>query len=224
MKPSQIQTVRKIIADGMNSQDASERRVAGLLLDQFDDWSMPLAPELADARSVASRYLNAQKLEQARELAGARAGQFTGSGFENALRTEYRALDRNTIKGKDRYTQDVVDAIQNVSRGTPGSNVARALGRFAPTGPVSAGLGIGAPAAVGGMVGGPMGAAIAGTTAAAVGTGGRVAATRMGIRNADFAELLARNGGPIEQGPLVDPETQRVIAALLATQQSQYLE
>lgn len=224
MNPTQMQTVRSVITDGMMSQEANERRIASLLTDEFDNWANPMAPELADARSVASRYLNAQKLEQAKELAGARAGQFTGSGFENALRTEYRALDRGTIKGKDRYAQDVIDAIQNVSRGTPGSNLARGLGRFKPSGPVSAGLGIGAPTIVGGMVAGPIGAGVAGTTAAALGYGGRAAATSMGIRNSEIAELLARNGGPIQQAPLIDADTQQAIAAILAAQQAEYLE
>lgn len=223
MSPVQMQTVRKIMADGLNSPEASERRTASLLTDTFDDWANPLAPELEQARDVSSRYLNAQKLETARELAGARAGQFTGSGFENALRTEYRALDRNAIKGNGRYGADTKQAIENVSRGTPASNAARGLGRFAPTGPVSAGLGTGIPAAVGTAIGGPaMGVALGGT-AAGLGSLGRVAATRMGIRNADIAELTARNGGAIPQAPMLDPETEKAIAAVLAAQQGTLL-
>lgn len=219
MTPTEMQTVRTVIADGRSSPDPSDQRLAKILLDQFDGWARPLVPDFDQARDVASRYLQAQDLEQARELAGARAGQFTGSGFENALRTEYRGLDRNSVKGREWFTPEVQQAIQRVSRGTQGSNLARAAGRFAPTGPVSAGLGIGAPAALGGMVGGPAGALAAGTLAASIGTGGRVAATRMGINNAAQAELIARNGGPLQQVPMMSPETERLIMALALAQQ-----
>lgn len=223
MTPTQLQTVRKVMADGMASPDPTERRTASMLTDTFDAWANPQAPELAQARDISSRYLNAQQLERARELAGARASQFSGSGFENALRTEYRGIDRNAIKGNGRYGPALKGAIENVSRGTPMSNVARNIGKLAPTGVVSAGLGTGAPAAVGALLAGPAGAVAAGGGAAALGTAGRVAATQMGIRNADIAELIARNGGPINQAPLVDDETQRAIAALLATQQGTLL-
>lgn len=224
MNPTQMQTVRSVVADGMTSQDASERRIASMLVDSFDNWSTPLAPELGEARNVASRYLNAQKLEQARELAGARAGQFSGSGYENALRTEYRGLDRNTIKGRTRFNDPIVEAIESVSRGTPGSNAARSLGRLAPTTPMNFTMGSAIPAAVGTMIGGPVGGVAATVGTNALGVAGRKMATDMGIRNAEIAELIARNGGAIDQAPLVDDAAKRMIAALLAGQQSQYLE
>lgn len=221
MTPTEMNTVRTVIADGRNSADPSDQRLAKIMLDQFDEWVRPLAPEFDQARAISSRYLQAQDLEQARELAGVRAGQFTGSGFENALRTEYRALDRNTVKGRDWFSPEVSAAIQDVSRGTTASNVARAAGRFAPTGPVSAAMGTGVPAAVGMALGGPAGGVAAGTTAAAIGTGGRMAATRMGMNNAARAELIARNGGSIPQAGMMTPEAERLIAALALAQLSQ---
>lgn len=217
MSVKHIETVRKVIADGLSSPDAEERRIASRLLDTFDDWASPQAPELEQARDISSRYLNAQQLERSRELAGARAGQFSGSGFENALRTEYRGLDRNAIKGNSRYSNDLNQAVQNVSRGTPVSNAARAVGRFAPTGVVSLGLGTGLPMAIGNAIGGPALGGAVGATTAGVGTLGRVAATALGRRNADIAELVARNGGALPDTPLIDPETERAMAAILAT-------
>lgn len=218
MNPTQIQTVRGIMADGLSSPEAEERRLARLLTDEFDAWAAPQAPELAQARDVSSRYLNAQRLEQARELAGADASQFTGSGFENALRRRYRALDRNSILGRGRNGEGVDEAIQNVSRGTPMANAARALGRLAPTGGVSLTTGTIGPGAAIGALAGPVAGVAAGATMAGLGTAGRVAATRMGIRNADIAELVARNGGPIEQAPLIDADTEAAISAILANQ------
>lgn len=210
MTPTQLQVVREVVADGLTSQDKSEQRIAGLLLDTFDTWAEPFAPELPAAREVASRYLQTQQLEQASELAGARAGQFTGSGYENALRTEYRALDRGAIRGSKNFNNDVLDAVERVSRGTTGSNAARAAGRFAPTGPVSLAAGAGVPAGLGAMLGGLPGAAVGGSLGL-VGLGGRAAATRMGINNARQAEMIARNGGNLAKAPLMDPETERLM-------------
>lgn len=217
MNPTQMQTVRSVMTDGLNGLDKTERRTAKLLTQEFDNWANPQAPELAQARAIANRYINAQKLEQARELAGARAGQFTGSGFENALRTEYRGLDRKAIMGKENFNDPLNDAIENVSRGTPASNFARNMGRFAPTGPVSSMATLG-PAALATSIAGPAAGAAVGAAIAGAGALGRVAATRMGIREADIAELIARNGGSIQQAPLIDQETQNAIQAVLASQ------
>jgi hypothetical protein len=222
MTPKQMNTVRTVLADSRQSSDAADRRLGTILLNQFDDFASPLAPEFDQARAVASRYLQAQDLEQARELAGARASQFTGSGFENALRTEYRNLDRNNIKGNNYFGPDVTDAIQTVARGTPVSNTLRGLGRLAPTGPVS-GMGSVVPAlgvasvtspATGGMFGGGL---------AGLGILGRVGATRMGINAADQAELIARNGGALDQVPLWPGSTKDFAAWLAAVQQAKYL-
>lgn len=219
MNPTQMQTVRSVMTDGLSGMDKTERRTAKLLTNEFDAWANPQAPELAQARNIANRYINAQKLAQARELAAARAGQFTGSGFENALRTEYRGLDRKSVMGRENFSDPLNDAIENVSRGTPASNLARNVGRFAPTGPVSSMATLG-PAALATSVAGPAVGAGVGALVGGTGALGRVAATRMGIRQADIAELIARNGGPIQQAPLVDPETQRAITAVLLAQQA----
>lgn len=196
MNPTQMQVIRETLADAAFTTKGKEGRIAKKMLSAFDDFTAPLAPELKQARDVSSRYLKAGELERVRELAGARAGQFTGSGFENALRTEYRNLDRRIIKGQSQgWTPDQVEAIQNVARGTPLQNTARNIGKAAPTGVVSAGLGTGVPFMVGNAMGGPgVGAAAAGATMGA-GFAGRELATRMGLRNAEIAELLARSGG-----------------------------
>lgn len=196
MNPVQMQTIRKSAADAAGSADASQARVGRGTRDIIDALVDPAVPDLPRARDVSSRYLQAQELEKARELAGARAGQFTGSGFENALRTEYRGLDRGIVKGQDFFEPSVVDAIKDVGRGTPGSNLARGLGRMAPTGVVSGGFGLG----VGGLgtaLGGP---AVGIPLALATMGGGALArkvATNMTDRNAQLAEALARNGGPL---------------------------
>jgi hypothetical protein len=221
MSPTQMQSVRKVIADGLSSPEPAERRLSGMLTETFDNFANPLAPELKEARDISSRYLTAQQLQQARELAGARASQFTGSGFENALRTEYRGLDRAAIKGNAHFSNDVNNAIETVSRGTPTSNALRGLGRLAPTGPVSgmgsimSGIGMGAMTDP--ITGGMFGAGMAGA-----GILGRAGATHMGIRAADQAELVARNGGQLPTAQ-IPPEWTEMMRRLAAAQTAKYL-
>ncbi len=223
MRPTEMDTVRGVIADGRRSIDPSDQRLASILLDQFDDWARPLVPGFDDARDVSSRYLQAEDLEEARRVAGANASQFSGSGFENALRTQYRGLDRNIARGRDWFTPDTQAAIETVNRGTTGSNIARGIGRFAPTGVVSGTLGMGGPAALGmGMTGDLTGAGL-GLATGGAGAIGRQIATNMGIRNADIAELTARNGGAIPQAQMLTPEVQRQVALLMSLQLPKYL-
>ncbi len=224
MNPTQMQTVRKVMADGLSSPEATDRRLGGILTDSFDGWANPLAPELEQARDVSSRYLTAQQLEKARELAGVDASQFTGSGFENALRKHYRGLDRGAVKGSKHFTDDVTNAIETVSRGTPASNFARGLGKLAPTGVVPLGLGSALPAGLTMMAGGGgLGGAAVGAGMAGLGTLGRIGATGMGIRAADTAELVARNGGALPRVDLMTPEMMQLLSAYAASESAKYL-
>jgi hypothetical protein len=217
MTPKQMQTVRKVLSEGAGSTDRSERRIAMAMLDNFDDWTAPLAPELAQARSVSRRYINAEKLGTARELAESKAGQFTGSGLENALRTEYRNLDRQIVRGQERgFTPETIEAINKVSRGTTTSNIARNVGKLAPTGVVSGGLATGVPFLVGNAIGGPTLGGILAAGAGGAGLAGRRLATDINMRNAGLAELIARQGGALPQAPQLPPEVARALAAILA--------
>lgn len=223
MRPVEMNTVRGVIADGRKSTDASDQRLAGMLTEQFDDWTRPMAPEFDQARDVASRYLQAEDLEKARELAAASASGLTQSGMENALRLQYRGLDKATINGRSNFHPDVVGAIETVNRGTPLSNAMRGLGKLAPRGVVSFGLGTMGPAAAGGAIGGPVGAAAVGGSALALGEFGRAAATRLGMRNADIAELIARNGGKLPEPQIGGPELEQLTAALATAESAKYL-
>lgn len=225
MTPTQMQTVRGIIGDAAGSLEPKERRTAGLLMDQFDDFVDPLAPQLSEARAVASRYLNAEKIAKAKDLADVRASQFSGSGLENALRTEFRGLDRNLVKGKDRSSNDALTgAIEDVSRGTAMSNMARGVGKLAPNGAVSFGLGTVAPATLATLMGGPVAGVATGAVTGGLGMFGRKMAERSATRGADLAELIARNGGELPKPQVVTPEIERMIAAGMFGQQSQYLK
>lgn len=222
MRPNEMNTVRGVIAEGRKSMEPADQRMASVLTEQFDDWARPMAPEFDQARDVSSRYLQAQDLEEARRLAEASASQFSASGLENALRTQYRGLDKKDITGKSFFAPDVSEAIQKVGRGTTGSNIARNIGRFAPTGPVSFAASVGLPALGGNAVAGPIGGAL-GATIGLGGMGGRLAANAMTDRAATIAELTARNGGRLPEANVMTPEMMQMIAATSAAEAAKYV-
>lgn len=143
------------------------------------------------------------------------------SGKENATRTEYRQLDRAITKGQEAgWTPDEIAAIQAVSRGTPAQNVARNIGRMAPTGPVSFAATTGVPFMAGNAMGGPYAGALMAAGAAGTGYAGRAAANIMQNKNVQLAELLTRNGGPLKYG--VDQATKDAIARAILAQGVQF--
>lgn len=200
MTPTQVQTIRSVISDGLSSQEPSEQRVAGMVLDNFDNWTDAVEPELAaglrDARAVASRYLQGDKIAEAGDLADVRAGQFSDSGAANAVRTDFRQLDRKIVKGQERFTPAVEAAIRDVARGTPVSNLFRNVGRFAPTGATSAIptlLATGGGSVAAGIPGGIAGLALGGAA-----FGARQIGQRLTNRAAQVAENLAYGGAEYE--------------------------
>lgn len=200
MNPTQMQVIRDTLADARNATQGKERRIASKMLEEFDNFTSPLAPELDEARKISQRYLKAGKLENMRELGDIRAGQFTNSGPENAMRTEYRQLDRAIAKGQEPgWSAAEREAIANVSRGTTGQTIARNVGKLAPTGPVSFMAGAGVPFMVGNAIGGPATGAASAGVASALGYGGKAVANAMQGRNIQIAELLARSGGQLPQ-------------------------
>lgn len=218
MNPTQMQVIRDTLADARNATDGKERRIASMMLDEFDRFTDPLAPELAQARAISQRAIKGRQLETMRELAESRAGQYSVSGTENALRTEYDKLNRDIIRGTERgWTPDQRAAIERTAQGTNASRAARRLGKFAPTGVVSFGLGGGLPFMVGNAIGGPaLGTALGAGTMGA-GFVGREIATRMRSRYAELAEIAARNGGAVATPSMQDLQ-RRIFEAILGGQ------
>jgi hypothetical protein len=222
MTVPQMQAVRTVLTDAAGSPEKGIRRIAMQMLNAFDSFTDPLAPALAQGNQLWHTAMKGDLIETTIELAGSRAGQFSGSGFENALRTEFRALERQIIKGELRgLTQAEIDAITKVARGGSLENIARWIGKAAPTGVVSAGAGFGVPFAVGTALSGgnPGVGAMAGGATVGAGILGREAATAMTLNNARLAAALARSGG--QALPPASPAIQSVMQALLAAEGSQ---
>ena len=199
MTPTQAGAARRMIGEGRTAMkgpepDFDQRRVAGQMLDKFDEWAEPALPGVEQARSVAQRGILGRQIANTRKLADAKSSMFSQSGEENALRNAFRQLDVNEVRGRNSYPPELTGSIQAVTRGTPAANAARFAGKFAPTSAVSAipslAAGLGTAGMTGGLTGLATGAGVAGA-----GLTGRILATRQARRAAEVAELVAR-GGP----------------------------
>src|SRR5699024_3651853 len=163
MTGRQMQSIRRLLSNAAGSPDRAESRIGTMMIRAFDDFTAPLAPELAEARKLYAASMRGRQLETLREVAENRASQYSQSGLENALRAEYRKLSNRISRGQERgCTPEQVEAINRVGRGTAPANIARMGGKLAPTGVVSAGFSGGVPFMIGNAIGGPaVGAAAA---------------------------------------------------------------
>jgi len=200
----ELDTLRQILRDAASSNSAGERRIAKKLVEKFDDYLNDLTPKdvksadalravpaLNKARDLWSRFRKAEVVEGLVERARTRAaGQFSGSGFENALRTEFRQLALNERRMRT-FTREEQEAIRRVANGGKLENFMRFIGRFAPTGVVSAAGG----AYLGGTIGGTLGGTVGAAALPAIGLGARGVATAMTNRNAQAVSDLIRSGG-----------------------------
>ena len=193
-----LEILRRVVKSAAASPKADERRIANLVQDRLDDFvskagpadilagNAPLAvSELKNARKLWSQASKSDAIETLIDRAEISAPNFSASGMENALRTEFRALAKNPSKMR-LFAPDEQEAIRKVAMGGPVENVMRFIGKFAVRGPVSGGLSFG----TGAMLGGTTGAVVI----PALGEAGRYGASLMTKRNADMAAALMRGG------------------------------
>jgi len=196
---SKAEELRRVFKQGQSSIDTADAAASGRLVRKWDEFIENLKPGqlsgspnavetaqyLKSARSLWSRSRKTEVIEDLIERAGINAGQFSGSGFENALTTQFRQLARNKKKMRT-FTQAEQAAIKGVAKGGPLSTKAfRFIGKLAPTGVVSGGFGAG----LGFALAGPAGAFIV----PAVGGLSRLAAAGRTAKAAKkVSELTAR--------------------------------
>jgi hypothetical protein len=193
---TELETLRKVAKDAQGSIKPSDKRLAGKIVDELDDYIDNLGDAdvvagdatkikaLKEARSLYSRAKKSEVIEELMQRAQDSASQFSGSGLENSIRTQFRSLAKNK-KQMRMFTAEEQAAIRKVAQGGPIENAARFVGKFAPTGVVSGVLSGGAGVAIGG----PFGAALP-----LAGLGGRSLATRLTLRNVKAADELMRRG------------------------------
>lgn len=194
-----IETLRRVANAAGKGLDKDEGRIAGIIKDGIDDFISGLSPKdlvqgdgkvaaemLPKARDLWSKVAKLETVENLVDRAKLSAPNFSGSGMENALRTEFRALAKNAREIKT-FTPQEQKAIRKIAMGTTASNAARQMGKFAPTGVVSTVLSGGA-----GLASGIPGGAIA---LPAAGYIARQLATAMTERYIKQLEATIRAGG-----------------------------
>lgn len=209
--PLSFQTLdlaRQIASDAKGAARASDQRIASIIVDKLDDYIAGLsakdvvagnakvaAESIVQARQLWSTAKKLETVETLIQRAGDSAKTFSGSGFENALRTEFKNLAKNK-KAMATFTADEQAAIRQVNRGTIPANFARGAGKLAPRGSVSAFTSGGVGAAIGTAVLGPgIGSAIGAGTAFGIGEVGRKVATVLAQRSIRRLEDVIRAGG-----------------------------
>ena len=220
LTPQNAQTIRDKFAEGRmamreGAPDPQARMFSGEVTSRFDDFAeaADALPGIAAARQVAQRRIMGREIDRATQMGQARGEiNYTQGSEDLGIRRAFGALDTGEIRGSRMFPPEVSQAIERVSRGTPGRNVAQWLGRFSPQG----GTGIFGSAGLGTMAGlgasDPLTGLAVGGTMAATGLFGRKLANQMTRNDAELASLVAR-GGPQFQALLRQAEEEAAIRA-----------
>ena len=199
-----MEILRRIGQAAGSSADASERRLASILVDNLDDFVETAQPgqlakgsseavsALTDARELWKRAKKTEILDDLVASAELRAdANFSQSGMENALRRKLVTLADNPKKLRA-FTKEEQSAIKVAAKGGPIQNALRLVGKLAPTGIVSGGGSVG----LGYLAGGPIGA----VGLPIIGGVARKGAEQLGLRNIEqLRNRLATGNAPIPQ-------------------------
>ena len=199
-----MEILRRISQAAGSSADASERRLASIMVDNLDDFVETAQPSqlakgsseavsaLTDARELWKRAKKTEIIDDLVASAELRAeANFSQSGMENALRRKLVNLADNP-KALRAFTKEEQNAIKVAAKGGSIQNALRLVGKLAPTGAISAGISGGA----GFALGGPMGA----VGLPLIGGASRLGATQLGLRNIEqLRNRLATGNVPIPQ-------------------------
>jgi hypothetical protein len=192
MTPTQAQTVRETLGEGLTSNIPKERRIASQLLEDFDNWAAPVMPGADEAREVSSRYIRGQQLENLTDRAIGRGNRLRGSDDAAQVRTMYGQLDEKIGQGQAFFDPQTAAQISKVAQGDKFTNALRYMGKFSPENIMPA-LSQASGAAASAATGNPVPAMVAGGMAGA-GLFGRKVSNNRTLRAAAEAENLALGG------------------------------
>lgn len=200
----ELERLRRVASGAAASNERDERRLGKMIVGQIDDYvnnikSTDLVAgnqagvnELRDARKLWSMNSKADVFEQMVNRAQTTGGStYTQSGYENALRGEFRRLANNENRMRQ-FTKEEQDQITQIARGGTLQNMLRMVGKFSPTSVISAPLSAG----TGFVLGGPAGAA----AVPAVGLAARSASERMMQQQVDELINQILLGRPQQRG------------------------
>lgn len=209
MSLSNVDLLRRNFLDAAMSNDASEARLAGIMLNRLDEFidTVPGGPLWRDARKAHKQFRKSATVERLIERAKLRAEQFSNSGMDNALQTEFRQFVRNDklLKGFTKAERAALDA---VAKNGVTATVFRKIGKLAPSSGVMANMfglltaSVNLPLAVGFMV---------------AGEAGKQTARAIRTASARRASRLVRAGGDVPTAPrLTGPQRTGVGGGLAA--------
>lgn len=200
----ELEILRRVASGAAASNERDERRIARLIVNQIDNYVNNIRPpdliagnqagvnELRDARRLWSMNAKADVFEQMVDRAQTTgASTYTQSGYENALRGEFRRLANNQNRMRQ-FTADEQEQIRQIARGGNVQNMMRMIGKFSPTSVIAAPLSAG----TGYVLGGPVGA----VAAPVVGLGARAASERMMQQQIDELINQILLGRPQQRG------------------------
>lgn len=200
-------TWRRILSDAANTVTDDKRRdraTASMMLERLDDLIDNTLGSLK-ARAARQYWQRARKSELI-EAAIERA-KLQASGFENGLRTQFRALLRNPKKNLRGFTDDEINHMRKVVNGGNVQNFLRGVGKMGFTGnqgansnALTGAAGIGGAAGLGYMVAGPPGAMLAPAITQGATMVARGAADRVAQNRGELQRALAATGGVMPRG------------------------
>lgn len=188
----QLENLRRVAMAGTDTLNKSDKRLAYQVLDKLDNFARESkgvifgngvqgVAALQNARALWAAKSKSDRITAALQTAEQRAAT-TGSGanIDNATRQELRKLLKYGGRG---FSKDEQKLIASAAFGSNGRNLARLIGKFSPTGAVSAGM----SAVVGHSLAGPAGLALP-----VVGSVAKEMADRGTQNAAQYAAAMAR--------------------------------
>lgn len=188
----ELLTIRSNIRDAAANPEQKVASVGMDMLDQFNDLVYRMYPDIKQADDLYWRGKTGELIEQLGQLATSRAGQYSQSGMENALRAEFRLLERQIIKGNVKgLPPELVTEISKVAQGDDIQNFARWVSKFGIQNPVTSITGLG--------VGLGTGSAIPAIAIWGGAQGAGAAARALAFEKYAGASALARSGGNLPE-------------------------
>lgn len=198
--PQQIQNLRRIAGKVRESKDPTESAYGSALIDEIDAFlanvqphqyagppgtAAQMADDLAEANRLWTQYSKADAVDNAFWRAENRAAStYSGGNENNAIRQDLRRIWEK--RGRERFTPDENRAFETAVRGGRVENIARMLGKLAPSrGGLSTWANIGAGASTGGAT----------LPLTAIAEGAKVIGDRATRRNLEEVGRVIRAGG-----------------------------
>jgi len=200
--PEQILNLRKIAGKISNSKDATESAYGQAIKEEIDNFlatpkegnfasfddsvsQEQLASNLSEANRLWTQFAKADAVDEGLSKAERRAAStYSGGNENNAMRQELRRIYE--ARGPENFTADERAAFETAIRGGRMENVARMLGKLAPSrGGLSTWANIGAGAGTGGAT----------LPLTALAEGAKVVGDRATRRNLEEVSRVIRGGG-----------------------------